>query len=231
VLWPVFGGAMLIHIVYKVLQAMAYTRGAYTVVYPVVRGTGPLATVTAAGFVFGEHFSAVQWMGVAALSGGILGLAGYNLRHVLIDRVTLVPALLFAAATGVWVAAYTTYDAWGIRLSTDPLVFVFWFFVADGIAFPLIVGFWVRRGRVQLPPFGPLALRGLVGGVMGIGSFGTIMLATRLDKVGEAAVLRETSVVFAAAIGWIFLKESVGPRRLGLMALIALGAVLVEAGG
>jgi drug/metabolite transporter (DMT)-like permease len=56
-------------------------------------------------------------------------------------------------------------------------------------------------------------------------------LATRLDKVGEAAVLRETSVVFAAFIGWIFLKEIVGPRRIGLMALIALGAVIVEMGG
>ncbi len=57
------------------------------------------------------------------------------------------------------------------------------------------------------------------------------MLATRLDKVGEAAVLRETSTIFAAFIGWIFLKEKVGPKRVGLMALIALGAVIVEFGG
>ena len=46
----------------------------------------------------------------------------------------------------------------------------------------------------------------------------------------QAAVLRETSVVFAALIGWLFLKESVGPIRAGLVALIALGAVIVEFG-
>ena len=57
------------------------------------------------------------------------------------------------------------------------------------------------------------------------------MLATRLDKVGEAAVLRETSTVFAALIGWFILGEKVGPRRLILMALVALGAVIVETGG
>jgi drug/metabolite transporter (DMT)-like permease len=57
------------------------------------------------------------------------------------------------------------------------------------------------------------------------------MLATRLDKVGEAAILRETSVVFAALIGWLVLKEKVGPRRTMLMWLIALGAVIVELGG
>jgi drug/metabolite transporter (DMT)-like permease len=57
------------------------------------------------------------------------------------------------------------------------------------------------------------------------------MLATLIDKVGQAAVLRETSTVFAALIGWLFLKETVGLRRAALMGLIALGAVLVEFGG
>ena len=47
-------------------------------------------------------------------------------------------------------------------------------------------------------------LRGVIGGVVGIFSVGSIMLATRLDKVGEAAILRETSTVFAALIGWYF---------------------------
>ncbi len=50
-------------------------------------------------------------------------------------------------------------------------------------------------------------------------------------KWAEAAVLRETSTVFAALIGWLVLKETVGPRRIALMALIALGAVIVEMGG
>ena len=70
-----------------------------------------------------------------------------------------------------------------------------------------------------------------MGGVVAFFSFGSIMLATRLDIVGEAAVLRETSTVFAALIGWLFLKETVGPRRMLLMTLIALGAVVVEVGG
>ena len=81
------------------------------------------------------------------------------------------------------------------------------------------------------PELGPLLIRGVIGGLVAFASFGSVMLATRLDKVGEAAVLRETSTVFAAVIGWVILKERVGPRRLFLMALIALGAVIVEMGG
>ena len=87
------------------------------------------------------------------------------------------------------------------------------------------------RAMEVKPDFGPLAFRGVIGGLVAFGSFGTIMLATRLDKVGEAAVLRETSTVFAALIGWIVLGEKVGPRRIALMSLIALGAVVVEFGG
>ena len=47
-MWPIFAVAWVIHCLYKLLQAAAYTRGAYTVVYPVVRGTGPLFTVIGA---------------------------------------------------------------------------------------------------------------------------------------------------------------------------------------
>ena len=46
-MWLIFAGALVLHSGYKVMQAMTYTRGAYTVVYPVVRGTGPLFTVIA----------------------------------------------------------------------------------------------------------------------------------------------------------------------------------------
>jgi drug/metabolite transporter (DMT)-like permease len=90
----------------------------------------------------------------------------------------------------------------------------------------------VRRWR-HLPSseIVPLLKRGVIGAFVAYFSFGAIMLATRLDKVGEAAVLRETSTVFAALIGWLVLGEKVGPRRTALMALIAVGAVIVEVAG
>ena len=66
-MWPIFALVWLIHLIYKILQGMAYTRGAFTVVYPVVRGMGPLFTVIGAYLFFGETFSPVQWGGVAVL--------------------------------------------------------------------------------------------------------------------------------------------------------------------
>ena len=228
-MWPIFAGAWVIHILYKILQAMTYARGAYTVVYPVVRGTGPLFAVIGAGLIFGEHFTPGQWAGVGVLLAGIFGLAAYNLRTITLDRETMVPALGLAVATGGFVALYTTYDAYGIRASADPFTFLVWFFLIDGLALPLV---YARKiGRLAAADRGALLKRGALGAVVAYLSFGSIMLATRLDKVGEAAVLRETSTVFAALIGWLVLGEVVGMRRAALMALIAAGAVIVKLAG
>ena len=229
-MWVIFAGAWAIHIVYKLLQAWAYTKGAYTVVYPVVRGTGPLFTVIGAYLIFGESFSGVQWLGVAVLVAGIFGLALYNFVYLVSERDTLNAALGLAVLTGLFVALYTTFDAYGIRATDNPFTFLAWFFMIDGLVMPVIAARrWLRME--DRPDLGPLMTRGVAGGFVAFFSFGSIMLATRLDKVGEAAVLRETSTVFAALIGWLVLKETVGPRRIALMALIALGAVIVEMGG
>lgn len=225
-MWPIFAGVFVIHAGYKLSQAATYARGAYTVVYPVVRGTAPLVVALASGLVFGERYTAGQWLGIAILVSGIFGLAAYNLRHVTLDRDRLVPALGLALLTGCFVALYTTYDAYGIRSTANPFTFIAWFFFIDSAFMPLLVG---RRWRT-LPASDliPLARLGVIGALVAFASFGSIMLATRLSDVGQAAVLRETSAVFAALIGWLMLGEKVGTRRTMLMAMIAGGAILVE---
>lgn len=227
--WAILLGAVVIHLGYKLAQAMAYTRGAFTVVYPIVRGSSPLVTVAVAGVVFAEHYTPVQWLGVVLLSGAILALSAVNVAGVGIGRRRLLGAIAWALVTGVFVAAYTTWDAFGIRATPNPFTFLAWFFVLDGLLFP-----WIAMARyramAERPGLGALMRRGIVGGLVAYLSFGSILMATRIDKVGQAAVVRETSVVFAALIGWAFLGERVGALRAGLVILIAAGAVVVEFG-
>lgn len=229
-MWPIFIGMFFVHVIYKYVQGSAYQHGAYTVVYPVARGLGPLLTVLFAGLVFSESYSGIQWGGVLLLSLSIISLSFLNWRRSQIEAESIKLALIFAVASGVMVAVYTTYDAYGIRATADPFTFLAWFFFIDGLLlFPWIaLRRWILAENRPAP--GPLLLRGLAGGLVAYLSFGSIMIATRIDKVGEAAVLRETSPIFAALIGWFILKERVGPLRALLMGLIALGAVLVEFG-
>jgi drug/metabolite transporter (DMT)-like permease len=227
--WGLLAGAAALHFVYKLLMAMAYSRAAFTVVYPVVRGTGPVITILFAGLVFGERFAPWQWAGVALVSGAILSLSLVNMRRLSPDPVALRQGLVLAFLGGIMVAAYTTWDAWGIRSTADPFTFLAWFFLLSSLDFPGIALARWRRAPGRPPPW-PLMLRGLAGALFAFVSFGGVMLATFLDKVGEAAVLRETSTVFAALIGWLVLREQIGPLRAVLMILVAMGAVLVEFG-
>ena len=231
-MWLIFAGMVAIHFVYKVLQAMAYTRGAYTVVYPVVRGTGPLFAVLGAGLIFGETFTPVQWLGVGVLLSGIFGLGVYNYIFLTTERDTL--RARAGSCGGHGLLRRALHDLRRLRHPRD----------GQPLHLPRLVLLSRRPGlsAARCSPrrcargcracrSRPLLLRGLAGALIAFGSFGSIMLATRLDKVGEAAVLRETSTVFAALIGWLVLKETVGPRRIALMSLIAIGAVVVEMGG
>jgi multidrug transporter EmrE-like cation transporter len=227
-MWAVFAGAIGLHSAYKIVQAMTYDRAPFTVVYPVVRGTGPFFTVIGAGIVFGEQFAPLQWVGLLMLVGGIFGFSAYNLARVPVGQ-TLWPAMGLALITGCFVAAYTTYDAWGIRATADPFTFLAWFFMLDGIFIPLVTQrHWRSMARERMLP---LLGRGVIGAFVAYFSFGGVMLATRIDRVGEAAALRETSTVFAALIGWWLLGEKVGPVQVALMAMIAAGAVVMEMAG
>ncbi|MBI1171268.1 EamA family transporter [bacterium] len=225
-MWPIFAGAVVIHAGYKSVQAMTYVRAPYTVVYPVVRGTGPFFTVLFAGAVFGEYYGTLQWLGLALLVAGIFGLAAHSLWQLGDRAASLLPALGLAFVTGGFVALYTTYDAWGIRAAADPFTFLAWFFLLDSFFIPALT--WRRWSGLPAHRIAPLVRRGVLGAIVAYFSFGSVMMATRLDNVGEAAALRETSTVFAALIGRLVLGEKVGPLRGALMGLIALGAVVME---
>ena len=224
--WLILIGAAGIQLTYKVAMALAYSRAAFSVVYPVTRGMGPLATGVFAGLFLAEHFNLWQWVGVLMLSGAILGLSALNLRAEQLAPRVVRHGLIWAVAAGILVAVYTTYSAWGIRQTANPFTYLVWFFVMTALDMPMVLA--VRAWRGGLPPVMPLALRGLAGALLAFASFGGVMLACRLVPVGQAAVLRETSSVFAALIGWAFLGDTVGPVRMVAVVLIALGAVIVQ---
>jgi drug/metabolite transporter (DMT)-like permease len=232
-LWAILFGAFVIHILFEWLQARSFQIGGFTVVYPIARGTGPLIIALASGVLFGETFGVGQWLGLLLLTGAIYGLAWANLRALGMADVAaarqLRIAVLTAVAAGAMIAVYTLYDAWGIRQAADPFTFIAWFFVTGAFGTPVVAALrWRRISPEQRPEPLDLALRGFFGGVIALLSFGGIMLATRLGAVAEVAALRETSIVFATAIGVLIFHERIDALRLALILLIVAGAVVIK---
>ncbi len=62
----------------------------------------------------------------------------------------------------------------------------------------------------------------MIGGSCAVGAYGIALWAMTRAPIAVVAVLRETSVVFAAVIAFFVLKEQLTRRRL-----VATGAVLI----
>ena len=233
-LWPILALSYVVHLVYEWLQSTAFQRGAFTVVYPIARGTSPLATVALAALIFPERMSLTQLAAVGVLCAAIYAFAIANLR----DRgdhapptSELIPAIVSALGAGLMIAAYTIVDAYGVRQAEDPFTFLAWFFMLGGLGFPIIAARrWFSLAPAARPAIRPLALRGLIGALIAYLSFGALVLATRLTNVGEVAAVRETSIIFGAAIGVLIFRERIDTLRLGLILLIAAAAVLIKMG-
>ncbi|MGI9503491.1 MAG: EamA family transporter, partial [Geminicoccaceae bacterium] len=140
-------------------------------------------------------------------------------------------AILLSLAAGAFTAFYTLYDAFGVRHADNPFVYIAWVFFLGGFGFPFLAARrWSQIAPSERPAIGLLVRRGVVGALFAYVSFGSLMLATRLDHVGEAAALRATSIVYATAIGLLFLGEKLDRYRLFLIFFVFVGAMLVEFG-
>jgi drug/metabolite transporter (DMT)-like permease len=194
--WPWLAGSASVHILYFLFLAGAYRWGALSYTYPIMRGGGPVIVTIAGIFLIGEVPSLKGAVAIALICTGILTFA-----HGTHDR----RATFFALGNALVIGAYTLIDAQGARASGSPVAYTLWFFVANGVA---IYAFHGARRGAEVPRY--LAqhwARALAGAVFSIGSYAIALWAMTRAPVALVAALRETSVVFAAAIGALALKE------------------------
>ncbi len=212
--WPFLAASLVIHVAYYTALTGAYQHGDLGLTYPLMRGTAPLLVALSATVTLGETLSPLAWVGVLAVSAGVLTL-GLS-RHAF----EAPKAVRFALVNAVIIAVYTVVDALGVRAAGQALPYVATLFLLDGWPFALIV-FLRRRGAVL--PYArkrwPIALGGAIAS---LGSYGIALWAMTQAPVATVAALRETSVLFAVLLGVWFLKEVFTPRRvIGTCAIVA----------
>lgn len=211
---------MVVHFGYQRAQVAAYTVTDLTIAYPVSRGTAPLVVALIAPFLLGDELTLLSVAGIILISLSVLSL-GWGRGAQVTPRGLVLTLLL-----GLGVAGYTLTDAWGMRIADKPVTFIFWFFAVDWILMTL----WTRWSLG--PPMFALiradAIRGTMCGFLGIFSFGTGFYAYRIGNVAELAALREISIIFAALIGFVFLGEQVGKRRIFAIAGILAGVLIIR---
>lgn len=73
----------------------------------------------------------------------------------------------------------------------------------------------------------PGTVTALVGGLVSLLAYGMVIYAMNEAPLGAVSALRETSVLFAALIGYVFLGETLTARRILACVVIASGTLII----
>jgi drug/metabolite transporter (DMT)-like permease len=213
--WPYLIVSSCLQVGYSVFLVSAYRYGDLGQVYPVVRGGVPLFVALGVFVLTGQRLSTLSMLGVILVALGIMSLA-------LDSRQASLNSVVLALLTGVFIAGYTVTDAIGVRHAGNPSAYAAWIFLIYGALMPMT--FAVCRGKLTVDIRSPETLKALMGGVLSLIAYGATVTALALGPAGSISALRETSVIFAALIGRIFLKELLTFHRLAACVVVAAGA-------
>lgn len=217
---PWLAGSAVCNLLVTLSLVRGYAHGGgFAFVYPVARAVSPVLVTLFAGLLLGERLGPAGYAGVALVAIGVALFAG--------GRGERQPAaLLYALTAGAFSAAYAICDAQGARLS------------------PSVVGYGLAVSALNAAVFGAVhrlrcggLLRSTLAANAGLATFGAAaaMLSYLLilwvwgrTQIAVGAALRDTSIVFAALISVVVLKERMTRTRVAAVALVATGAAVLR---
>lgn len=220
--WLFLFASVVLHTGYYFFLIRAYRVGDLSHVYPLARGLSPILVAILAALFANEIPSPWGMVGVLLACAGITSLAfdaGPPWRG---DR----RPLAYAAGTAVFIATYTLADGMGVRRAGEALSYIVWLMILDGIPIICFTAY-MRRHQLAAAITGNWRA-GCTSGLLQFGAYALVIWAMSLGAMASVSALRETSVIFAALIGALVLKERVGALRISAAILVALGIVLMR---
>ncbi|HWM57956.1 MAG TPA: EamA family transporter [Pseudonocardia sp.] len=207
----------LVHTAYFVVLQRGYAVGDLSVVYPLARGTGPMLSVLAAIWLFGERPGPAALAGTAAVVLGVWVIGGLGATG---DR-SWATGVGYGLLCGATIAAYTIWDAHAVTALAVPALFLM---AGSSLTETVLLGPYALARRAEVRALWR-AHRGLILAVAVLSplAYLLVLFALRYAPVSLVAPARELSIVIGSVGAWLLLGEPNPRRRLG-------GAFIVLAG-
>jgi drug/metabolite transporter (DMT)-like permease len=212
--WPYIGLSSLLQIGYALFLIRSYRDGHLAHVYPIARGSAPLLVTIGAAIFAGELPQYWALAGIALVSAGIITLMLGAHRP---SAHSVVSALI----TGLFIASYMVIDGLGIRASGNAWGYVAWQASISGSC--IMAAFFLIRRKFGTLPRGRAATLTIAAGILATLGYSIAVWAMNGAAMGGVSAIRETSILFAALIGTLVLKEALTVQKV-------VGAVVVTAG-
>jgi len=203
----------------QALLGVAYREGDFVVAYPIVRGVNPLVIALGSVGLFGERLGPANLAGVGCISVGValMGFAATRSGRRVGPR-----AIGFAGLSALVTACALLADSAGARAAKAPVAYASLVTIGNALAMAAYHGRRLDLWRV-LVDNAPVTI---VAPLVSTASYLITIWALGQAPVALVIALRETSMLFAIAIGVLVLRERVGPWH-GLAVGIVFGGVLL----
>ncbi len=221
--WPWLGASVVLHLGYNAFLAAAYGHGELGKVYPLARGTAPLATLLIGVGAFGEPVSAQAAVGIVMLAAGIIALTFERGWRVLAQSPR---GTAYALIASLFISGYSITDGFGARASGDPHAYTMYLFALDGI--PVMAFLLATRRGKTVAAIRTSWRSGCLAGMLSMAAYWIVIWAMTHAPIPLVAALRETSVLFAVLIGVVFLGERLTWVRLASLVVVLAGLALAR---
>lgn len=221
--WLFLIGTGVLQTLYFTALRRGYASGDLSIVYPLARGSGPLAAIVLAIVLIGERPGPLTFAGATIITTGAFLLAtpfrgGGNHRS----------AVQFGLAIGLIIGLYTAWDGYAVGTLGIPALVLIW--CADLGRTLLLLPVALRRKDAIRATWRSSRLEAVSIGILSTTSYLLVLVAMTIAPVSSIAPAREVSIVVGTLLGMIVLGEPVGARRILASVVIAAGVVVVALG-
>jgi drug/metabolite transporter (DMT)-like permease len=220
-------GSAILHLGYFRLLQRGYRIGDFSVVYPLARSTGPAISSLGAILLFGERPTWLGGVGMALIIGGVFTLTSGG--KIAMGRILSARwAIRYGVLTGVFIAAYTLWDARSVReLGIHPLLLDWGSNVGRALLLLPFAASWREEMAVHWKQH-----KLEIAAVAILGTFAYILVLTAMTftPVSYVAPARETSILIGTLMGMRFLSEEGGVRRIVAAAMMVIGVAALALG-
>ena len=214
-IWILIITSALLHGFYRLLVIFSYKYGDLSFIYPIARGSSSLLLAIISLIYLTDKISLWGFIAIMIVCMGLF-LISYS------DRLKFnYSAFGLGVLTAIMITTYTLVDGIGVRHSSNPYSFLYWMLLLNGTP-ALIASFFFKNNGLRIVNKN-LALTGVAFGILAPLAYGLAVWCMQFLPIAYVSSIREISIIFAALIGLILLKEKTASKRIIPSIFVVIG--------
>ena len=214
-IWILIITSALLHGFYRLLVIFSYKYVDLSFIYPIARGSSSLLLAIISLIYLTDKISLWGFIAIMIVCMGLF-LISYS------DRLKFnYSAFGLGVLTAIMITTYTLVDGIGVRHSSNPYSFLYWMLLLNGTP-ALIASFFFKNNGLRIVNKN-LILTGVAFGILAPLAYGLAVWCMQFLPIAYVSSIREISIIFAALIGLILLKEKTASKRIIPSIFVVIG--------